>query len=157
SSSYRRVVTSRKRRPPVSNSALANGTTRHGTGDPKQDVLSRLPGAVESQGGNAWSARCPAHDDRRASLSVSIGEGGKVLLRCHAGCTAEAIVGAMGLSMADLFPRDDEAPTAKRVVATYGYTDEAGALLFQTLRYSPKDFRQRHPDGRGGWEWNLRG
>ena len=41
------------------------------------------------------------------------------------------------------------------LVGTYDYTDEIGELLFQTCRYDPKDFRQRRPDGNGGWTWNL--
>jgi hypothetical protein len=45
-----------------------------------------------------------------------------------------------------------------RIVKTYDYTDEIGELLFQTVRYEdPKDFRQRRPNGSGGWEWNLTG
>jgi putative DNA primase/helicase len=40
------------------------------------------------------------------------------------------------------------------IVATYDYTDEAGALLYQVLRYEPKDFRQRRPNG-NGWIWNA--
>jgi hypothetical protein len=42
-----------------------------------------------------------------------------------------------------------------RIVATYSYTDERGDLLFQVVRYHPKDFRQRRPDGRGGWICSL--
>jgi 5S rRNA maturation endonuclease (ribonuclease M5) len=43
----------------------------------------------------------------------------------------------------------------RTIVAEYDYVDEAGALLFQCVRYQPKDFRQRRPDGRGGWLWKL--
>ena len=42
-----------------------------------------------------------------------------------------------------------------RIVETYDYTDERGELLYQTVRFKPKDFRQRRPNGRGGWEWDL--
>src|SRR5262249_19677901 len=45
----------------------------------------------------------------------------------------------------------------RKIAATYDYTDEAGNLLFQTVRYEPKDFRQRRPDGKGEWLWNTRG
>jgi hypothetical protein len=44
-----------------------------------------------------------------------------------------------------------------RIVATYDYRDEAGALAFQAVRYEPKTFRQRRPDGNGGWTWNMQG
>lgn len=48
------------------------------------------------------------------------------------------------------------APRAQ-IVATYDYTDETGALLFQVCRFDPKDFRQRRPDGAGGWTWSVKG
>ena len=44
-----------------------------------------------------------------------------------------------------------------RLIKTYDYTDETGRLLFQTCRYEPKDFRQRRPNGKAGWIWNLKG
>jgi 5S rRNA maturation endonuclease (ribonuclease M5) len=43
------------------------------------------------------------------------------------------------------------------IVKTYDYTDENGALLFQCVRLDPKHFRQRRPDGNGGWIDNIRG
>jgi len=43
----------------------------------------------------------------------------------------------------------------KRVVATYNYKDADGTLLYQQLRYEPKRFAQRRPNGNGGWIWNL--
>ena len=45
----------------------------------------------------------------------------------------------------------------RREVDAYPYVDEHGELLFEVVHFDPKDFRQRRPDGRGGWEWNLRG
>jgi len=44
-----------------------------------------------------------------------------------------------------------------KIVASYDYTDEFGTLLFQVVRLAPKTFRQRRPDGKGGWIWNLEG
>ena len=43
------------------------------------------------------------------------------------------------------------------LVESYDYADELGELLFQTCRYDPKNFRQRRPNGKGGWVWNLNG
>lgn len=43
------------------------------------------------------------------------------------------------------------------IEATYDYRDESGSLLYQVLRFHPKSFRQRRPDGNGGWIWNLQG
>lgn len=45
----------------------------------------------------------------------------------------------------------------KRIVATYDYRDESGKVLYQVVRYDPKAFLQRRPDGRGDWIWNLQG
>ena len=42
-----------------------------------------------------------------------------------------------------------------KIIKVYPYTDESGALLFQVVRYEPKGFRQRRPDGHGNWIWNL--
>jgi len=44
-----------------------------------------------------------------------------------------------------------------KMVKTYDYRDEAGELLFQVVRFDPKGFRQRRPNGHGGWTWNLQG
>jgi hypothetical protein len=46
-----------------------------------------------------------------------------------------------------------ERPSPKRPVKEYDYTDESGARLYQTVRFEPKDFRQRRSDGNGGWIW----
>ncbi len=48
-------------------------------------------------------------------------------------------------------------PGKRKIVAEYNYADENGTLLFQCVRYEPKDFKQRRPDGKGGWVWNLDG
>lgn len=45
--------------------------------------------------GSGWVARCPAHDDRRPSLSINEGEDGRVLVRCHAGCDQSAVIDAL--------------------------------------------------------------
>ena len=70
---------------------------------PITGLLARLKGAVRS--GDGWTARCPAHDDRRNSLSVHHRHG-RWLLKCHAGCGWQTIVDALGADAADLF--DDE-------------------------------------------------
>ena len=62
---------------------------------PVEALLAKLPGARQS--GTGWSARRPAHKDRRASLSVAEGDDGQALLRRHAGCSVDAICTAVGL------------------------------------------------------------
>src|SRR5262249_15942219 len=48
-------------------------------------------------------------------------------------------------------------PKLGRILAAYNYVDENNALVFHVVRFDPKDFRQRRPDGNGGWIWNLDG
>ena len=95
--------------------------------------------------GDQFMVRCPAHQDKGPSLAVKDGREG-ILLHCHAGCSTENILAALNLSAPDLFP-DKIASTQRTVVATYDYQDEDGRLLFQVLRYSPKGFAQRRPNG----------
>jgi hypothetical protein len=52
--------------------------------------------------GKGWTAKCPAHEDRQNSLSVHHRDG-KWFLKCHAGCTWEAIIAAAGITPGDLF------------------------------------------------------
>lgn len=68
-----------------------------------EKILSPLQRVRKSSTGG-WTARCPAHHDRHPSLSIGIGKDGRILLKCHAGCTVESIVAAIGLTLADLFP-----------------------------------------------------
>ena len=118
------------------------------------DVLAYF--ASVRQSGRGWTARCPAHDDKRSSLSISRGDKQPWVFFCHAGCSEPQIVAAAGLTSADVMaPRADAVNAKPALVATYPYTDETGALLFEVVRFSPKDFRQRRPDGKGGWIWSL--
>lgn len=70
-------------------------------------VLSLLEGVRRSGGG--WMARCPAHEDRSASLSIGAGSDGRVLVHCFAGCDTADVLAAIGLGFADLFPPQQRA------------------------------------------------
>lgn len=110
------------------------------------DVLSRLKNVKKT--GDGWSAQCPTHDDQKNSLTVNAGTDYEALLFCHAGCTYKQIAEALNLKQTKR--------GAKRIVAEYDYYDEQGELLYQTVRYEPKTFRQRRPDGQGGWVWKTK-
>lgn len=109
-----------------------------------REVLGKLQGVKAS--GDGWTAKCPAHPDERNSLSVGNGEDGRVLVHCHAGCSYEAVCAALGMTRND----------SRRVVASYDYCDEQGNLLYQSVRYEPKGFSQRRPEG-AGWSYKLNG
>jgi 5S rRNA maturation endonuclease (ribonuclease M5) len=101
-------------------------------------------------------AQCPAHDDRNPSLSITQADD-KALLHCHAGCEIDDVLAAVGLAKGDLFAGNGNGNGHREIVAEYDYVDEAGSPLFQAVRFEPKDFRQRQPDGVGGWAWDLKG
>ena len=121
------------------------------------DVLSQLDQVKRN--GAGWSARCPGDDKNRASLSISVGDDDRVLVKFYAGCEFPDIVKSAGLKTGDFFgPGDNNGqPRSKQIVATYDYHDADGALVFQVVRMEPKGFPQRRPDGAGGWIWNLKG
>lgn len=79
-------------------------------------VLDRLQG-VKQTGPGRWLACCPAHEDRSPSLSIRELDDGRVLLHDFGGCDTGSVLGALGLSLADLFPTD---LAAKRSGTGYG-------------------------------------
>src|SRR5438105_2068150 len=124
------------------------------TDQPIDRVLPLLD-KVRSSGPNQWSARCPAHEDRNPSLSIAVGLDGRVLLYCHGGCAFDDVLAALHLEPRDLFSERPAGHGDYVVVAEYKYCDEQGELLYVVERRFPKDFRQRRPDGAGGWIWKL--
>ncbi len=70
---------------------------------PADRLLSAATG-VRRTGSGRWSAICPAHPDRRPSLSVRELDDGRVLLHCHAGCSVDEVLVGLGLHMQHLFP-----------------------------------------------------
>lgn len=66
-------------------------------------ITSRVDNCRPS-GKQRWMARCPAHEDKSASLSIRELDDGRILIHCFAGCSAGAIMQSVGLEMADLMP-----------------------------------------------------
>lgn len=135
------------------------------------DIVAALGGKFNSASGKG-TCRCPVHGDRTPSLSVTEKDG-QILVHCHAGCTQDEVIAALkaeglwadaspdlavyqnGSNGTALAVKTD--PYMTRIVAQYDYIDEAGELLFQSLRLDPKSFKQRQPDGHGGWQYTLAG
>lgn len=96
--------------------------------------------------GSGWEARCPAHEDRHASLSVGLGLDGRVLVDCHKGCPTEDVVAALGLTMADLFERSATGNPVRR----FRLVDSTGQTVATHVREdTPEGKRLR-------WESNGR-
>jgi len=120
------------------------------------EFLSRFEHVTKT--GDGWQVQCPAHNDGTPSLSIAEGDDGRTLIDCKAGCSPESVCAALGITLADLFAdKPSRKGDGKKIVAQYPYHDADGRLLFEVVRYAPKDFRQRRPDGKGGLIWNMDG
>ena len=118
-----------------------------------ETVFSKLQNIKEHNWG--WSCNCPVHEagQGRHSRSLSLGiKAGKLLVKCHKGCSFEQIVSAAGLDATDFFVKERRKVAIEK---TYDYIDENGDLLYQVVRFSGKEFRQRRPKGDGDWDWGL--
>jgi hypothetical protein len=76
---------------------------------------------------------------------------GDLMLKCHAGCTFDQIIDAVGVRKESLLAERSDY-VASREVAAYKYHDEAGELLYEVVRFEPKDFRcRRVVHGQADW------
>lgn len=130
----------------------------------ESEFLGKFEGVQQS--GVGWIARCPSHGDDNPSLSIARGEDGRWLVHCHARCTAEQVVEAVGLKMRDLMPSNEKPRrTIKgrwgKCVCDYVYTDEKGAVLYKSCRYVKEDGKKTFiiktpdPSAKFGWSFGL--
>ena len=115
----------------------------------------------------SWTCYCPVHEGgggvHNNSLSVAAGDDGRILVNCHNGCDAREVIYAFGLTWKDAFPPKEPITSGSKITAVYDYKDQDGILRFQVCRIEPgkdgraKDFRQRQPDGAGGFTWKTKG
>lgn len=93
---------------------------------------------VKQTGSGKWQAVCPAHEDRKPSLSVTR-DNGKYLVHCHAGCSVQDVLNATGLEFKDLF--DESVQPSRMIDKIYTYYEADGKYHSEVRRYLPKDFR----------------
>jgi 5S rRNA maturation endonuclease (ribonuclease M5) len=106
---------------------------------------------VKTIGNKEWQADCPCPGHSTPGQHLHITDAGdKALVKCFTAHSYEDIIRSLGFE--SLTYGDGH-----RIEATYDYTDADGKLLYQVLRMSPKDFRQRRPDGNSDWIYNLKG
>lgn len=84
---------------------------------PIEKVLSRLENVREMGSPGKWMVRCPAHDDKTPSLSISL-RGESIALYCHAGCSTEDVLDSIGLMFSDLYGK--EAANYQAAIANKG-------------------------------------
>jgi len=134
--------------------------------DPIDNVLARLNHS--KAGPQQWNATCPCRaDDENPSLRVSVGKQGQVLMKClrGGGCDLNEICESIDVTPQELWPKTKQSPTKPKKKATlqesYPYYDATDNLVMEVMRYVDSDgkktFKQRAPDGQGGWVWTTSG
>jgi hypothetical protein len=118
-------------------------------------IQDRLEGVQPR--GNTASARCPAHDDNKASLSISRARDFHgVVLHCHACRDVDKVLAALKLTRRDLFDNPHDQQRGYTVEAEYPYDDESGRVMYVKERRYPKDFRQYIPLADGSRQCEAR-
>lgn len=84
-----------------------------------KELLGRLQGVRGPNGSGEYTAKCPAHEDRTASLTVGEKESPKdgkrrIYLCCHAGCSGASVMEALGVTPRDLIVNPDTGDEWKR-------------------------------------------
>jgi hypothetical protein len=123
---------------------------------------------VKKLGGDEFKALCPFHEDKEPSLNFN-NQTGQYF--CH-GCNKKGNAIHFYAKINSLDTKRDFPKILKGIANDFGipwqeerhhidkaydYTDAEGNLLYQVVRMNPKNFRQRRPDGNGGWKWDLKG
>jgi hypothetical protein len=129
------------------------------------ELLVRFEKPVGMKDGS-YVVHCPAHDDKKSSLSMKPGDYQVAQFHCFAGCSEARILDALGIAKADLAlkgKKGGRVPKGFREVAGYIYTDEHGIRLYQSVRYEKTDergdyektFKVRRLDANGQIVYNL--
>lgn len=100
---------------------------------PAEILIPKLE-KVRKRGSGSWMACCPAHEDKRPSLSVRSFQDGSISVKCFAGCSTADVLAAVGLNPSDLFPRqhNDYAP---------GYSQRPGPPWKDLITYLREDLQ----------------
>ena len=143
-----------------------------------EDVLNRCDVAIIPGKKGKAKALCPFHSDHDPSLHINLNSKTYFCQACKAGGgvldfiatkkqltigeAAKLAKSWVNLPPANVIkfqpttpPKATYTPNSRDITAIYDYPD------YQVVRYEPpnfeKTFRQRRPDGHGGWIWNMEG
>lgn len=118
--------------------------------------------SLKKIGAHEYQATCPFHEDHNPSFNVNA-ESGEYF--CH-GCGKKGHAFHFYAKLNSLDTKRDFPKILRgiardfsillednpqRFVCSYDYKDIDGTLLFQVVRYEPKTFKQRRPNGNGQW------
>lgn len=136
--------------------------------NPLDGFLAKRGFKLAGSGPKRFTNACPKaiHGQKHQCVEISVVQ---QLFHCHDCKVGGTIIDWLMMErnqtaaqvMASLSPPAPEPPVASsastNVVAIYDYLNESREMVYQVVRYEPKTFRQRHPDGKGGWVWSMEG
>jgi AAA domain len=115
-------------------------------------IAKRMNGEIR---GNQVACPGPGHSPKDRSLTIKIESTAPAGLMVYSHAQDDNLkckdFVLQQLGMEPFRPRQPIANSNQKIVATYDYKDAQGKLLYQMVRYDPKDFKHRQPDGKGGW------
>lgn len=94
-------------------------------------ILDRVEKSRKT-GRDSWVCCCPAHPDKRPSMTLRELDDGRILMHCFAGCSVEQILGALGLDFDALFP-DKPLEHAKPMRRAFPAADVLACLEFEAF------------------------
>jgi len=116
------------------------------------EFIKHFNGVKRIGTGNTYKALCPCHNDKEQSLSISLGEENKILLKCFANCHYLDILAAVGLTKDDIsnkgktkqgksWRKKTEDYIKKPIEAVYDYKDATGTYLYSKIRFEGKEIK----------------
>jgi hypothetical protein len=111
-----------------------------------ENFLSRLT-KVRKTGADSWIACCPAHDDKRPSMTVRVVDDGRILAHCFSGCSFQEIIEASGSDINEFFPEKPLYHRAKPLRRPFPAADVLECLSFEAsvIYFAASDLSQGKP------------
>ena len=125
--------------------------------------LAKEYGIELKRNGRVYQGLCPFHSDSNPSFTIYPNTNSCYCFGCKKGGTIFDFVmlkeGVDFKQALEILANKADIPVRntkpKKVVKIYDYVDAKGKLSFQLIRYHPKEFKFRKPNGKGEWNWNL--
>lgn len=131
-------------------SAYIEQVARYYWGDPKEQRGHEL------RWGNHGSKSVDLRKGTWFDFEANQGGGVIDLVRVNEGAQLRSLPDILEKQFGIAKQMQNKIQPARFMSAVYDYIDEHGECVYQVVRYEPKTFRQRRPDGQGGWIWSVK-
>ena len=139
--------------------------TLQGTPREKLIELSHNFDNVQWRGDDSFICNCTSHDDKKASLEISLGNKDNIIFHCFAGCSTEKILASKGLTFRDISSEKERTNVTKKhtwgkQIACYDYINTTGQVKLRKYKYVDEKGSKNFPWQRyenGNWQWGLNG